>query len=166
MRPPYKFDVTKEDLLTTYGQYGNWPGVAKHYCVGISFLLKKRRKLGMVKAIPGPHIYRKHGNKKRITHEGYWRLAKTHPLNHRKEECLEHVIVMERLIGRRLNKGERVHHIDGDRLNNDINNLYLCDNKKHFLTHWSGMKIIYSMLKNGEIGFNRETGEYFKARGK
>jgi hypothetical protein len=37
----------------------------------------------------------------------------------------EHRAVMERLLGRKLTKGEVVHHIDGDRLNNTPENLEL-----------------------------------------
>jgi len=38
----------------------------------------------------------------------------------------EHHLVMEQSIGRFLKMHELVHHIDGNRLNNDISNLYLC----------------------------------------
>lgn len=41
----------------------------------------------------------------------------------------EHRLVMARHLGRPLRKGETVHHIDGDRLNNDISNLQLRQGK-------------------------------------
>ena len=37
----------------------------------------------------------------------------------------EHVLVVEKYIGRKLRKGETIHHIDENRINNDPNNLYL-----------------------------------------
>ena len=39
----------------------------------------------------------------------------------------EHRLVMEKYIGRKLKKGEIVHHIDHDRSNNNIENLILCN---------------------------------------
>ena len=41
----------------------------------------------------------------------------------------EHRLVAEQKIGRRLRKGEQVHHIDGDRQNNHPDNLHVCANK-------------------------------------
>jgi len=44
----------------------------------------------------------------------------------------EHRVVMEKYLGRKLNKGEIIHHIDHDIENNKIENLILCkDNMEH-----------------------------------
>ena len=43
----------------------------------------------------------------------------------KKREMLEHRFIMERKIGRKLRKEETVHHIDGNRQNNDPSNLEL-----------------------------------------
>ncbi len=48
---------------------------------------------------------------------------------------LEHRIVMEKHLGRKLLKKEVVHHIDGNKLNNDISNLLLTDHKTHGHIH-------------------------------
>ncbi len=49
---------------------------------------------------------------------------------------LEHRLVMEKLIGRRLNKSEAVHHLNHNRLDNRPENLELCSsNGKHFIEH-------------------------------
>lgn len=45
--------------------------------------------------------------------------------------ALEHVLVAESLLGRKLSPGEVVHHIDGNRSNNDPANLYVCRDVKH-----------------------------------
>lgn len=47
----------------------------------------------------------------------------------------EHVVLMEQRIGRRLCSDEVVHHIDGDRSNNDINNLALMTRAAHARLH-------------------------------
>lgn len=43
---------------------------------------------------------------------------------------LEHRLVVEEKIGRLLTKEETIHHIDGNKQNNDINNLFLFKNQK------------------------------------
>lgn len=49
---------------------------------------------------------------------------------------LEHRLVMEQSIGRKLLKGEEVHHKDGNRLNNHIDNLQLLESRaKHRHLH-------------------------------
>ena len=46
-----------------------------------------------------------------------------------------HRVVMEKQIGRKLKRNEHVHHIDGNRTNNDINNLMLLDIRDHVRAH-------------------------------
>lgn len=48
---------------------------------------------------------------------------------------LEHRYVMENFIGRKLKKGEVVHHIDRDRTNNDISNLILFPSQSEHIKH-------------------------------
>lgn len=49
---------------------------------------------------------------------------------------LEHIVIAEKAIGRKLKKGEEVHHVDGNGTNNSNNNLVVCPNHAyHFLLH-------------------------------
>jgi hypothetical protein len=74
----------------------------------------------------------------------------------------EHFVVIEKVIGRKLKKGEVIHHIDGDKLNNNIDNLILCDSEKeHQKLHKSLRLISYELIRNGTIKFNKSTREYF-----
>lgn len=52
----------------------------------------------------------------------------------------KNIYVMEQHIGRRLLPGEVVHHIDGNKKNNDISNLRLMTNGEHTSHHHTGLK--------------------------
>ena len=49
-----------------------------------------------------------------------------------------HRWLMEQTIGRKLNSDEFVHHIDGNKLNNDINNLEIISRSDHGRLHQTG----------------------------
>lgn len=56
----------------------------------------------------------------------------------------EHIIVAEEMLGRRLEKSEVVHHLDGDRSNNRMENLLILSNNQHGKLH--------AWLSNGAPG--------------
>ncbi len=77
-----------------------------------------------------------------------------------KRVCL-HRNVMEKHLGRSLNKKERVHHIDGDKTNYSLDNLYLCKNRsEHMLVHSSLEAIAFELVKQGIIKFDKSSGKY------
>lgn len=69
---------------------------------------------------------------------------------------------MEEKLGRKLSSTEIVHHIDGDKSNDDINNLYLCkDNSEHKNLHNQIESLGFELYRNGIIHFNQENGQYY-----
>lgn len=58
-----------------------------------------------------------------------------HPKSSKEGYIMEHILVMEALIGRHLNDNECVHHIDGNKRNNKKENLKLMTKSEHMSYH-------------------------------
>lgn len=73
----------------------------------------------------------------------------------------EHRAVMEEYLNRRLADSERVHHIDLDKRNNGIANLYLCSgDAEHRRIHHSLSIILTELFRSGAFLFDRDNGVY------
>lgn len=78
----------------------------------------------------------------------------------------EHVINYEKSTGTNLNTsqgnmGEQLHHIDGDKLNNELSNLEFCINtREHQLLHSSLEQCAFELVRNGLIKFNKKLKKY------
>lgn len=71
----------------------------------------------------------------------------------------EHVLVVERAIGRFLAKGELIHHIDGDKRNNNIGNLFLASgHSQHRRCHASLEETAFELVRRNVICF--QDGKY------
>ena len=78
-----------------------------------------------------------------------------HPHANRNGYVREHRLLMEKKIGRYLHREEIVHHIDGDKSNNSIENLELhSSNGEHLREH----------LKEGSIPRCQKTGRILKKK--
>ena len=75
----------------------------------------------------------------------------------------EHIKIVEKSIGRKLEKDEHIHHIDGDKLNNNLNNLFLYkgNQSEHIKLHHQLEQIAFDLFRKGYIKFNKEIGEYY-----
>jgi hypothetical protein len=70
-----------------------------------------------------------------------------------------HRKVMEDFIGRDLEKSELIHHIDGDKQNNSIENLYITKGvADHAKIHHNLDDITYKLIRLGVVKF--ENGNY------
>ena len=106
-------------------------------------------------------MWRKHGNalffdeRIRPTSHGYYRVGAKGQQEHRK--------IYEDFIGRKLSKNEVVHHIDFNRTNNKIENLYLYSSiGEHSRQHCNYRKLCKELKDNEVIKF--KDGVYYKTQ--
>lgn len=75
--------------------------------------------------------------------DGYIQLYKPdHPSSDKRGRIMEHRYVMEVYLGRVLDKDEHIHHLNGDKTDNRIENLKIMSNKEHLELHWGGQILI------------------------
>ncbi len=95
---------------------------------------------------------------KRLNSNGYYRIYVYE--NGEKRDIYEHKYIYEQHVGRHLTVDEKVHHIDGNKLNNHINNLYLCEGKKeHHSMHYQLESLAFELLGTF-IWFNIDAKKY------
>lgn len=98
-----------------------------------------------------------------ITKNGYLRYTSGWDENGEKRDRkgeYVHKVLYGKALGRKLTKIEQLHHIDMNKLNNEINNLFLCENKsKHYVLH-AQMEEVALTLLNKYIWFDKENKIY------
>ena len=73
----------------------------------------------------------------------------------------EHILVVEGILGRRLQNGEGGHHINLEKSDNRLSNLYFFrDGTAHSRAHTSLNRLVKQLLERSVITFNTDTGEY------
>lgn len=96
----------------------------------------------------------------RVSPRGYARIQ-IRKGNGIRQTVWQHRQVMEDTIGRPLQRGEVVHHINCDKLDNRPENLYLCDSlKSHRQLHAAIEMLIPQLMASGVVVFDRENGTY------
>ena len=76
----------------------------------------------------------------------------------------EHTLIMEKHLKRKLSPLEIVHHINGIRTDNRIENLYLCKNREHHgNVEASANELLKQLYREGFVGFNKEKEIYVRA---
>lgn len=94
---------------------------------------------------------------------GYYEIytRKTHPYRPEENWVREHIIIMENFLGRKLEKNEVVHHIDGNKINNDIENLDICTINEHNNCHAKSEQLVFELYKLGKVGYDRKNKRYY-----
>lgn len=128
--------------------------------------------IGTQKGIKKSHLSKERSSRwkggKYISSDGYEMVKcenEFHPSGRQKYKKA-HVLIMEEYLGRELktqqgNMGEQVHHIDGDKLNNNLKNLVLCkDTREHRNLHVQLEKISLDLVGRGIIIFDHSTNTY------
>jgi hypothetical protein len=112
-------------------------------------------------------IMQKKMNKRTIYEDG-WRIKKAYygyvvkriwNDRHKGEWVTQHRYNMEQYLGRKLLRTEIVHHIDMDKTNNNINNLWLCNHSTHTTAHGSMNIAVAGLIEKGLVEFNE--GKYY-----
>ena len=74
---------------------------------------------------------------------------------------LQHRMVVEADLGRKLDSKEVVHHVDGDKTHNNLANLFVCTSMSHHrLVHKTLESAAFELVKSGFIIFDTNTGKY------
>lgn len=97
----------------------------------------------------GPGSPRWTGSRRTESRDGYiWIYCPDHPCSTKRKNhlFLEHRIVIEKFLGRYLRQGEIVHHINGLKTDNRIENLHLSNTRFHREVHVAALTEI-SLLK-------------------
>ena len=140
-----------DDLQKLYAEGYSLSEIAKKYNTSITTMFRIFKRLN-VKTDPKR---RKSGNQcylwkgGRIIRNGYRLiLCKEHPKANYGGYVREHILIAEKHIGRFLKDFERVHHINGDRLDNNISNLKIMTDSEHKKLHSTGFR----RSKKGKFG--------------
>ena len=72
----------------------------------------------------------------------------------------QHVIVAKEMLGRALLPGEIVHHIDGNKQNNQPENLHVCSRSHHRIIHRSLESLATQLVRAGLLKFVKGAYEW------
>jgi len=135
--------------------------MAKKYGVTRTTVCRHLRRLGITRPISGINSR----NRKRygeVVKNGY---PVIHLPNHKRATAIgyvfKHILEMEKKIGKTPTRSKPIHHIDIDRMNYAVDNLYLCkSHSQHKKLHGSLNRLVKPLLERGVIKFNRKKGIY------
>lgn len=133
---PSVYSLTKEQIEYAILNTSSYIECAEYLNVPVWTMYRKMKKFGIkrIKKNPKPRI------------DGY--ISYTTPQNHRS--------VYESFYGVKLDRKTIVHHLDGNRSNNAIENLVAVSNEQHSFAHSSLDAIGYNLFRCGMVVFNKK----------
>jgi hypothetical protein len=141
--------ISLKEICRMYGLSHNSSG-------NLSRLLKKNGYTVISQSGKDHHSWKGGRITKGDNYVGIWN--PTHERADNQGYVYEHTLIIEKHLGRLPNKNEVIHHIDLDKKNNSIDNLYLCDSKKHISCHRTIEKMVKQLMDCGIVEF--KDGEY------
>lgn len=135
-----------------------------HYCSSCPYSLLAGEKGRSTKRIKS----RERVGERSISDHGYTKIwvSDTYTLSDHVHcgSMYEHTMVMEQHLNRALYDNEVVHHIDGDKQNNQLDNLDVMTVKQHNKCHGQGAnKLLFELYKDGIIKYDRLYKRYIKS---
>jgi len=101
-----------------------------HHTIKTKKIIGKKSAAKFTKEFIKRVYHDRHIGNKKITNNGYILIKSyDHPNRNKADDMMEHRLIIENNIKRYLKRSEIVHHIDFNRKNNDISNLYLYKNR-------------------------------------
>lgn len=128
---------------------------------------EKMRELNPPRGRKQPSDGRNLSKRLRIWRDEYVMVYKPeHPSSRKKAPdygyVLEHRYVMEKHLGRLLLKTEVIHHLDGCKSNNIIDNLIVCSSaKEHNIIHTEMQMFVEKLIREGKVYYDRKQKEFF-----
>ena len=133
--------------------------IASKYGVSKACVCRHLRRLGINQETPIGKKGKEHSQWKggRGVKSGYWTVHEpNHPRALNNGRVWEHILIMEKKLKRRISKSEPIHHIDFNRKNNSIRNLYVCKNHaEHQSIHRSLEGVATNLYKRGSVKFKQ-----------
>jgi hypothetical protein len=179
----YSVPFTEQQLFDDYcNKFMSQIEIAKKYNVSQRVVWRAMKKMG----IPTRKAYKRNqkgpnndhwkggrvldGKRHNGRHRGrggYWLVRdENHPNRNKAGYVYEHIKnVLEKEGLSELEKGMCVHHIDGDKWNNNPSNLQICTKQKHGEYHASIIPLLKPLLEKGVIYFDEDRGYLMKEGG-
>ena len=142
--------ISKKDLVDCYSKNMTYKEIANIYKTSVKVVFNRMKEYNIIARDAFKRPLEKYYRNKYV-----YIKDKNHDRKDDRDRVLEHIIVMENYIGRKLkffgfnNKNnEVVHHINGIKTDNRIENLRLMTNSEHLIFHHKQNKIFKEMIKD------------------
>lgn len=120
------------------------------------FCSKDCESLGKAKRKAG-HMH--NGRPAVIDNSGYVRVHEPdHPAAYKNGQVFEHRLVMENFLGRRLATSEHVHHVNGNKTDNRLENLVIMDHLEHLALSGSEYRRALAEMQDELAGYRKRYG--------